>query len=214
MCGLGQLALVAFEGCLVGPQDPFGPLCFLKWSMVMLVESFCTWICSIRNLLYLSETKMKGKAWILGPTTGHWTEHRPFYCPLIHRHDLISYKRAYFSLSEYFPRLLTLLPPLPIFSLDWMFEEDQQTGSNGATHAWKQGCLWMWVNKVWFYLVQFGLVWLSLVLFGEPICWLVICLFYTNRCLVGLEWWIQVICLGLIGETLIPNVYFIAPLYV
>ena len=33
---------------------------------------------------------------------------------------------------------------------------------------------------------RFGFIWFGLVLFGEPMRWLVICLFYTNDYLVGL----------------------------
>ena len=113
----------------------------VDWSLAKKILHLNIFNLKYVFLLYLSN-----------PTSKTWKEKRAIRGPLWateqskdHSNSLpwpyFIGERIFFIFRIFSSSAITLFPPLPIFSLDWMFEEDQQTGSNGATHAWKQGCL-------------------------------------------------------------------------
>ena len=198
---LVSLFLGASRGCLVDPWDPFGSLGFLEWSkawkskcaQLTICLHFASAACRLehaRTILqpWCTEHFIALKTHFVNMTLFHTSASCTFFI-----YQIFSSFTTYHSLQRI---AYQYSPPHPIFSVDWAFEEDQQTGSNGVTHPSEQGRPWMcllqlWISKVWFELIHFGLMW-----FGKPICWI-----YGSSWFKPIDLWFILIILIAFGVT-------------
>ena len=170
ICRLGQAALVTFEGCLVGPQDPFGLLCFLEWSCLWSLAGKFLHL-NIFNpqyvyLLYLSDPPSKTwkeKPTIRGPLTLWAAEQSKDHSNSSTWPYFIFFIFRIFSSSA-----ITLFPPTSNI-LSWLSVRGRSTDWIKRSNP----CLKtrVSVDVATTTVRQQGLVWFGLVQFGEPNCW-------------------------------------------